>query len=87
MIIPEVDSMSFAYDLCLEPDGVWTSWQSWGTCSDTCGDSGVQVRERSCVMSSDGVTSADDCVGDEQQARECNRFECPGKNDFLDKTY
>ena len=34
-------------------------------------------------MSSDGVTSADACVGHEQHERECNRFECPGKNEIF----
>ena len=29
-------------------DGKWASWSSWGSCSETCGKSGIRTRSRSC---------------------------------------
>ena len=29
-------------------DGQWGSWSSWGSCSETCGKSGIRTRSRSC---------------------------------------
>ncbi|KAM4722858.1 hemicentin-1 [Rhinophrynus dorsalis] len=56
-------------------DGMWGPWQSWGTCSKTCGK-GTQSRVRLCNKpppSSDGSF----CDGQDTQMQICSDRHCP----------
>ena len=66
---------------------MWRNWQSWTSCSATCGG-GISSRKRSCdapVTNSGGnrceggVAVNIDRHGVEWQWRICNRFRCAGK--------
>ena len=60
-----------------ERAGAWSTWSSWGSCSESCGQ-GQHSRSRSCVSVNDTGVLADDCVGDDIMTRPCNEFDCPG---------
>ena len=60
-----------------ERAGAWSTWSSWGSCSEPCGQ-GQHSRSRSCVSVNDTGVLADDCVGDDRMTRPCNEFDCPG---------
>ena len=62
-----------------EPEGVWATWSAWTICDVSCG-TGQQSRHRDCVSMNDTEVIAEDCIGDVDQQRECNTFECPGKS-------
>ena len=76
-------------------DGNWGSWESWTTCSTTCGD-GVETRNRLCndpEPVDGGAGNAADCPTDaaytdlplngglqeQQDERSCNDMPCPSK--------
>ena len=77
-------------DLCFLSDRcTWTTWSAWGDCSATCGG-GSQQRTRVCVKEPEDL----DCVGDDNQNRNCNSHDCPGNlgnivtvNDLRSMTY
>ena len=56
-------------------DGTWSSWESWGDCSKTCGG-GVKIRSRLC---GDNATTRMFCLGTNEQMDICNLFPCNGK--------
>merc|ERR1712038_437006 len=51
------------------PNGEWSSWGSWSSCTTTCGG-GVQTRSRTCQGGSG-------CSGNNSQSRSCNSLPCP----------
>ena len=58
-------------------DGGWGSWESWGSCSLTCGN-GTQSRTRAC----DNPPPNDNgqfCIGDDTEYRSCNEESCDSK--------
>lgn len=57
----------------------WSSFGPWSTCSVTCGSGGIQYRTRICLLSNGFPATADDykCVGENVEARKCNRLPCP----------
>lgn len=54
--------------------GGWTTWEEWGTCSVTCGD-GFITYKRTC--------EGDDCDGNDEETRDCNLGDCPGRYVFI----
>ena len=58
-------------------DGGFGQWSSYGACSETCGE-GEQSRSRKCDNPSP-AHGGDDCVGEDDQIRECKVKECPGR--------
>ena len=57
-------------------DGGWSVWDSWSTCSVTCGG-GLQDRSRSCTNPPPAY-GGEECKGDKQEIRSCNQQPCPG---------
>ena len=58
---------------CVRPvSGCWTSWNSWSDCSSSCGESGTRYRKRYC----EGVDSAKNCVGDDEEIESCTGYNC-----------
>ncbi|XP_060630493.2 hemicentin-1 isoform X1 [Anolis sagrei] len=57
-------------------DGNWGSWQSWSTCSASCGG-GQQTRSRLCNNPSPS-NSGRFCPGDKSQISRCKIQACPG---------
>lgn len=54
-------------------NGTWLKWSDWTECTVTCGG-GTSSRMREC----DGpYFGGEDCVGESNQTRSCNDFECP----------
>ncbi|XP_039601779.1 thrombospondin type-1 domain-containing protein 1 [Polypterus senegalus] len=51
---------------------IWTPWQSWSSCSVTCGD-GKRERHRMCVSVSSGKS---DCPGASQETSICSLEDC-----------
>ena len=60
-------------------DGKFSSWSSWGACSNQCGD-GTQTRSRTCNNPTP-AHGGNDCQGNPQESRTCKLKECPG-NDY-----
>jgi len=58
-------------------DGVWSTWQNWGSCSLTCG-TGSKMRTRLCDNPAPAHGGAD-CVGDDSSTTDCYLIGCPGK--------
>ncbi|XP_040571520.1 SCO-spondin isoform X2 [Lepeophtheirus salmonis] len=52
----------------------WTTWNQWSTCSKSCGDTGIQRRERLCIPYSQGLTSH--CNGEKFQTKKCFMKNC-----------
>ena len=69
--------MVLLFDSVLVVDGNWSTWTSFSTCSQTCGDTGVQVKHRSCDNPSPSCGGAL-CEGNNSATVPCNRdVECP----------
>ena len=49
---------------------VWSTWDHW-SCSVTCGR-GTETRKRRCM-------SGNDCRGNSEESRACNKQTCPGE--------
>ena len=58
-------------------NGGFGQWSPYGACSETCGE-GEQSRSRKCDNPSPSH-GGDDCVGEDEQIRECKVNECPGE--------
>ena len=58
-------------------DGGLTEWSPFTSCSKSCGK-GSQERTRTCT-SPPPQHGGDDCVGEDDQIRECKVKECPGR--------
>ncbi|XP_056379622.1 hemicentin-1 isoform X2 [Hyla sarda] len=56
-------------------DGKWSSWQSWGACSKTCGK-GTQTRMRVCNNPSPSYGGSS-CEGPDTQTQICSDRHCP----------
>ena len=53
----------------------WSSWESWTSCSVTCG-SGMHVRYRTCNKTE---STEADCEGQYVEQAVCELDDCPGK--------
>lgn len=63
-------------------DGGWGAWQTWSSCSVTCG-SGVQNRARSCDNPVPQY-GGHQCTGDATKIQICHERSCPGTfKDFI----
>ena len=60
-------------------DGKFSTWSSWGVCSNQCGD-GTQTRSRTCNNPTP-AHKGNDCQGNAQESQTCKLKECPG-NDY-----
>ena len=60
-------------------DGAWSSWQSWGSCSEPCGG-GIQSRSRTCSNPKPSLLGRY-CDGTPLEMRTCNRKQCAGNCD------
>ena len=67
-------------------DGGYTEWGTWGSCSKTCEDAAIRVRERNCTNPVPSC-GGDDCVPetkngttvDLDETESCNQgVPCPG---------
>jgi len=56
-------------------DGGWTSWESWGACSKSCGD-GTKARIRTCTNLKP-QHNGKPCNGVSEDRKECKETECP----------
>ena len=54
-------------------NGSWRHWESWTSCSRTCGG-GTKIRHRSCKGPRHGGRS---CIGSTSQSRSCKTHSCP----------
>jgi len=64
--------------LILSVDGYWSTWNTWGTCSNNCGQ-GLQTRTRTCTFPTPR-NGGDDCSGLAIEAVSCTGTECPRKS-------
>ncbi|XP_060579688.1 uncharacterized protein LOC132736553 [Ruditapes philippinarum] len=64
-----------------ETDGGWSSWGSFGPCSDTCGR-GVTIRSRTCTQPKPSL-KGQHCEGSPLQIAVCNRNTCPDQRVFF----
>lgn len=58
-------------------DGAWTTWNSWGTCTVTCGG-GTQDRTRSCTNPAPQYNGAA-CASNGLETQACNTQVCISK--------
>ena len=58
-------------------NGGWGTWESWGSCSLSCG-SGTQSRMRACDSPAQAGTGLD-CVGEDTEFQSCNTESCDSK--------
>ncbi|XP_045177578.2 uncharacterized protein LOC123537808 [Mercenaria mercenaria] len=56
-------------------DGGWSSWESWGTCSATCGG-GIRTQTRTCTNPKPSLLGKS-CDGTPIQVSICNKQTCP----------
>ncbi|XP_045179716.2 coadhesin-like isoform X2 [Mercenaria mercenaria] len=56
-------------------DAGWTHWDSWSTCSLTCGG-GMQSRSRTCTKPRPSVFGHN-CIGNPRETQICNSKRCP----------
>ncbi|KAM9329552.1 cartilage intermediate layer protein 2 [Gastrophryne carolinensis] len=58
----------------------WSHWTPWSACSQTsCGERGIQVRERSCISVQPSLTlSLEKCLGPTTERRVCALSPCTG---------
>ena len=54
-------------------DCIWASWESWTTCSHSCGI-GKQIRTRKVVTQG---AAAESCTGVSSEEKDCNTDACP----------
>lgn len=73
--------MFLNFILKLFPDGNWTRWTPWTTCTRKCGG-GVQSRLRSCTNPQPS-SGGQYCVGKASDTRMCNTQECAGMFEAL----
>eukprot|EP00795_Rhopilema_esculentum_P001278 gene1278-15663_t len=59
-------------------NGDWTLWSEWSRCTQSCGSSGTQKRERSCTNPAPW-NGGDDCIGQSHEIEWCNTHLCSGK--------
>ena len=57
----------------------WGSWDTWATCSKTCGG-GLQVRTRKVDTHEENGGTA--CSGLSSEQQNCNTGTCPAGNDY-----
>ena len=62
-------------------DGVWSDYDEWGECSETCG-TGSQTRSRTCTNPAP-AHGGDECVGEETESQDCNTDPCPGNGLYI----
>ena len=62
-------------------DGNWSTWESWSTCSKTCGN-GTRTRVRLCNNPAP-AHEGKDCAGEGNNSEVCLVRHCPGKFNFL----
>ena len=53
----------------------WGQWNTWSTCSVTCGG-GTQGRNRS--IRQQALYGGNECIGEDNDTQTCNNFGCPG---------
>ena len=58
-------------------DGVWSSWESWNSCTVSCGG-GIKERTRICMYIRD-APQGKDCGEDSHENKTCGVAECPGE--------
>lgn len=56
-------------------DGQWQQWNSWSSCTKTCGG-GSQQRQRVCYGP---FFAGEPCPGDRMEIQRCSEKRCPGK--------
>uniref|UniRef100_A0A1I8GPJ5 TSP1_spondin domain-containing protein n=1 Tax=Macrostomum lignano TaxID=282301 RepID=A0A1I8GPJ5_9PLAT len=57
--------------------GSWSYWMEWSSCTQTCGEFGLFVRQRQCLNSKKEVIDAEHCDGLFHEAQSCgNRTSC-----------
>ena len=61
-------------------DGNWSAWESWSTCSKTCGN-GSRIRVRLCNNPAP-AHEGKDCEGEAKNSEVCFVRHCPGKSNF-----
>ena len=66
--------MFHSYFIVILVDGVWNDWESWSSCSLSCGN-GSQSRNRTCIGPYYGGMM---CNGSDTEIQECNTHHCPG---------
>ena len=59
---------------CFKADGNWGSWETWGSCSKTCG-TGSRLRTREC-NDPPPMAGGAECVGDIFDQDYCNDYPC-----------
>lgn len=62
----------------------WSPFGPWSACSVSCGSGGIQYRTRICLLSNGFPATTHDykCVGENSEARKCNRLSCPVNGDW-----
>ncbi|XP_078573545.1 SCO-spondin-like isoform X3 [Branchiostoma floridae x Branchiostoma japonicum] len=58
---------------CCPENCRWLSWDSWGTCTHQCGNTGTRQRTRATEAATCGGR---ECTGDNSESSPCNRY-CP----------
>ena len=58
-------------------DGVWNTWSTWDSCTQTCGG-GTKSRNRTCIFKPDNGPHGADCTGNTTDVVDCNTQQCPG---------
>ena len=74
------------YRFCVSADGNWGTWETWGSCSKTCG-TGSRLRTRHC-NDPPPLNGGEECEGNSFQRETCNDYSCtttptPGKSSQL----
>lgn len=60
----------------LPVDGGWSEWGNWGSCSATCGGTGVRQRHRTCTRPAPR-NGGSDCPGCGEETETCGKWACP----------
>ncbi|OUC44764.1 thrombospondin type 1 domain protein, partial [Trichinella nativa] len=68
----------------MSTDGQWSAWQSWSSCTDTCGEHSVKHRLRLCNNPKPAF-GGQYCKGSGLETIPCPRLPCPGKTSKVDQ--
>ncbi|CAK8679320.1 unnamed protein product [Clavelina lepadiformis] len=64
------------YKRCFSPP-CWTKWTPFSSCTTSCGESGLRVRSRQCIETTDSIPGYGSCHGNATDAERCNTQVCP----------